>query len=81
MKSFKQIYKIKASVNKVFDALTNPVTIEKWSGSPAEMDNKKGVTLIYGMDSLQELTLKSFKIKISSKLVWRKLGVTICCDF
>lgn len=42
MKSFKQIYKIKASVNKVFDALTNPVTIEKWSESPAEMDNKKG---------------------------------------
>jgi activator of HSP90 ATPase len=42
MKSFRQEYQIEASVEDVFDALTNPKTIEKWSGVPAKMENKIG---------------------------------------
>lgn len=37
-----QRYKIKASVEKVWQALTDPKTIEQWSGAPAEMDDQQG---------------------------------------
>jgi len=38
MKTIKQIHIIKASPPEVFAALTHPVTIELWSGYPAEME-------------------------------------------
>ena len=42
MKAIKQKYKMNASAEKVFDALTNPKIIEIWSGSKAKMSAKKG---------------------------------------
>jgi len=37
MKEFKQYYTIPATPEEVYIALTNPFTIELWSGYPAEM--------------------------------------------
>ena len=40
MKSLKQSYEISASLERVWDALTNPETIEKWGAGPAKMSDK-----------------------------------------
>lgn len=37
MKTLKQTYEIKAPIEKVWDALTNSKTIEKWGGGPVKM--------------------------------------------
>ena len=37
MKNFKQYYLIKGSKQDVYMALTNPFTIQLWTGEPAEM--------------------------------------------
>ncbi len=42
MKTIKQIYIIDAPVEKVWDALTNPKTINKWGGGPARMSDEVG---------------------------------------
>ena len=42
MKTFKQHYFINASPEEVFSAITNPFTIELWSGYPATMEAKEG---------------------------------------
>lgn len=42
MKSLKQSYIIKASPEKVFEALTNPEVIQQWTGGTAKMDDKTG---------------------------------------
>jgi uncharacterized protein YndB with AHSA1/START domain len=42
MKSMKRSYKINASLDDVFAALTDAKVIAKWSGKPAKMDAKKG---------------------------------------
>ena len=42
MKTFKETYSIHADIEDVFAALTNPVTIELWSGHPAIMVAEKG---------------------------------------
>jgi uncharacterized protein YndB with AHSA1/START domain len=42
MKSLTKVYKINASAQKVFEALTNPDLIEQWSGESAEMDIRPG---------------------------------------
>jgi uncharacterized protein YndB with AHSA1/START domain len=42
MKNIKKIYKIKASVEDVYTALTNPLTIEMWTGAPAVMEAIEG---------------------------------------
>jgi len=42
MKDFKKYYIIKATPEEVFTALTNPFTIELWSGFPARMDDQEG---------------------------------------
>ena len=42
MKTFKKTFKINAEIEDVFAALTNPVTIELWSGYPAIMDPNPG---------------------------------------
>ena len=42
MKSIKQTYEINASVDKVWDALVNPKTIDKWGGGPAKMNDQEG---------------------------------------
>jgi activator of HSP90 ATPase len=42
MKDLKRYYKIKATPEEVFTALTNSFTIELWSGYPAVMDDQEG---------------------------------------
>ena len=42
MKIIEQRYLIKAKPDKVWDALTNPETIQKWGGGPARMSDKVG---------------------------------------
>ena len=42
VKTIRQYYSIRATPEEVFMALTNPLTIELWSGYPAEMDAKEG---------------------------------------
>ena len=42
MKVIKQTYIIKAPLEKVWKALTDPKVIEKWGAGPAVMDNKEG---------------------------------------
>lgn len=42
MKNIKKIYKIKSSVEDVYTALTNPLTIEMWTGAPAVMEAVEG---------------------------------------
>ena len=42
MKTFKKTFIIHAEITDVFSALTNPVTIELWSGYPAIMEPVEG---------------------------------------
>jgi activator of HSP90 ATPase len=42
MKTFKKSFKIKAEPSDVYAALTNPYTIELWSGYPAQMNTEPG---------------------------------------
>ncbi|HNW74902.1 MAG: SRPBCC family protein [Bacteroidales bacterium] len=42
MKDFKKYYHIPASPEMVYTALTNPVTLELWTGEPAEMTEEPG---------------------------------------
>lgn len=42
MKTFKKTFKINAEPSDLYSALTNPYTIELWSGYPAEMSEVPG---------------------------------------
>jgi activator of HSP90 ATPase len=42
MKSFKKTFKINAEPSDIYSALTNPYTIELWSGYPAHMSTEPG---------------------------------------
>jgi len=42
MKNIRKTYHIKATPEHIFTALTNPLTIEMWSGSPAIMEAVPG---------------------------------------
>lgn len=42
MKTFKKTFKINAEPSDVYAALTNPFTIELWSGYPAQMSTEPG---------------------------------------
>lgn len=42
MKTFKNTYSLNADIEDVYSALTNPVTIELWSGYPAVMEHRPG---------------------------------------
>jgi len=42
MKTFKKTFKINAEPSDVYSALTNPYTIELWSGYPAQMSTEPG---------------------------------------
>lgn len=42
MKTIKQIYQIKASVEDVWKAFVDPKKIDEWGGGPAKMDEKVG---------------------------------------
>lgn len=59
MTSLKQSYTINAPVEKVWDALVNPKTIEKWGGGPAKMKGEQGFNFsLWGGD----ITGKNTKI-------------------
>lgn len=42
MKTFKKTFKINAEPSDVYAALTNPYTIELWTGYPAQMSTEPG---------------------------------------
>ncbi len=42
MKTFEKLFRINAEPSDVYAALTNPVTIELWSGYPAVMSEEPG---------------------------------------
>ena len=42
MKDFKKYYTIPATPEEIYLALTNPVTIQLWTGEPAEMSTEAG---------------------------------------
>ncbi len=42
MKTFKKTFRINAEPSDVYSAITNPFTIELWSGYPAEMSTVPG---------------------------------------
>ncbi|RYY13511.1 MAG: ATPase [Chitinophagaceae bacterium] len=42
MKDYKKYFILSAEPEQVFTALTNPVTIQLWSGEPAEMSTEPG---------------------------------------
>jgi activator of HSP90 ATPase len=42
MKTFKKVFRINAEPSDVYSALTNPFTIELWSGYPAVMSTEPG---------------------------------------
>jgi len=42
MKTFKKTFRINAEPSDVYSAITNPYTIELWSGYPAEMSTEPG---------------------------------------
>jgi activator of HSP90 ATPase len=42
MKTFKKTFKINAEPSDVYSAVTNPYTIELWSGYPAQMSTEPG---------------------------------------
>jgi len=51
MKEIKKYYKIKATPDEVYAALTNPFSIELWTGEPAEMSTNPGEEFsIFGGD-------------------------------
>lgn len=66
MKSLKQHYYINASQEEVFSAITNPFTIELWSGYPASMEAKENTefTIFDG-----DITGKNLQVIQFSKLV------------
>lgn len=42
MKDFKKYYRIPATPEEIYMALTNPLTLELWTGEPAEMSTETG---------------------------------------
>ncbi|MEI7661852.1 MAG: SRPBCC family protein [Bacteroidota bacterium] len=42
MKDFKKYYNIPAPPEDVYNALTNPVTLQLWTGEPADMSTEPG---------------------------------------
>ncbi|MEE4197325.1 MAG: SRPBCC domain-containing protein [Bacteroidales bacterium] len=63
MKDYKNYFFIPASPEEVFIALTNPFTIELWSGYPARMDDQEGTefSLWEGDISGKNLTIEPNK--------------------
>jgi activator of HSP90 ATPase len=66
MKTFKKTFKINAEPSDIYSALTNPYTIELWSGYPAVMSDEPGSEF-----SLWEgdITGKNLEFVIDKKVV------------
>lgn len=52
MKTFKKYYIIPATPEELYIALTNPATIQLWSGEPAEMNTEPGSEFSLWQDSI-----------------------------
>ena len=66
MKDFKKYYKIKAEVQDIYACLTNPFTIELWTGYPAKVEAKEGTEFeLWGGD----ISGKMLKIEPEKLLV------------
>jgi len=66
MKDFKKYYIIEAEPEDVFTALTNPFTIELWSGYPAVMDTNPGTEFsLWDGD----ISGKNLEIEINKKII------------
>lgn len=52
MKDFKKYYLIPATPEEIYIALTNPATIQLWSGAPAQMSTEPGSEFSLWEDSI-----------------------------
>ena len=79
MKVIKQTYNIKAPLEKVWKALTDPKVIEEWGAGPAVMDSRKVQNFLYG----EEIFLENISVvphKTSAGMVRGKMGsASIVC--
>jgi activator of HSP90 ATPase len=66
MKTFKKTFKINAEPSDVYAALTNPVTIELWSGYPARMSTEPGSEFSLWED---DITGKNLELITDRKVV------------
>ena len=70
-KTIKKVYKISATIDKVWEALVDPAVIDEWGGGPSKMDSKVGTDFelwngdIYG---------KNIEVVSKSKLVQEWFG-------
>ena len=70
-KTIRKVYKISATVDKVWQALVDPAVINEWGGGPSKMDSKIGTDFdlwdgdIYG---------KNIEVVSKSKLVQEWFG-------
>jgi activator of HSP90 ATPase len=63
MKTFKKTFKINAEPSDVYSALTNPYTIELWSGYPAKMSEEPGSEFSIWDDDITGKNLEFIKDK------------------
>lgn len=63
MKTFKKTFKINAEPSDVYSALTNPYTIELWSGYPAKMSEVPGSEFSLWNDDISGKNLEFIKDK------------------
>ncbi|MDQ6985003.1 MAG: SRPBCC domain-containing protein [Candidatus Dojkabacteria bacterium] len=67
----KQTYRINATIDEVWDALTNPETMEDWGAGPAEMDDSEdGEFSLWGGD----IWGKNIEVEANKKLVQEWYG-------
>lgn len=66
MKNMKKFYKIKASPEEIYNALTIPFSIELWTGEKAEMSTKAGDEFsLFGGD----ISGRNLQFEENSKLI------------
>ena len=63
MKDYKKYYIIPASPEEVYNALTNPATIQLWSGDPAIMGDKPGTEFSLWEGSIEGRNMEFIKSK------------------
>jgi len=64
MKSLIKEYKVHASIDDIFEALTDPEVIEEWSGDYAEMDPRPGGKFLLWDGSIYGVNKEISKNKI-----------------
>jgi activator of HSP90 ATPase len=69
MKSIKKNYQIKSTAEHVFTALTNPLTIEMWTGAPAKMEAVEGTEFSLWDGDISGINLEIIKEK-KLKQLW-----------